>query len=88
MHEYNYSICLLLYIIDVLGRKNAINKYLEKIKCSVASIDDPNTLDRILALMMKANASTAISDSNPPSKFEKIDHFAPRQKNENTASIH
>ena len=65
-----------------IRKKNAINKYLEKIKCSVASIDDPNTLDRILALMMKANASTAISDSNPPSKFEKIDHFAPRQKNE------
>ena len=57
--------------IDVLGRKNAINKYLEKIKCSVASIEDPNTLDRILALMMKANASTAISDINPQSKFEK-----------------
>ena len=55
---------------------------MEKIKCSVASIDDPNTLDRILALMMKANASTAISDINPQSKFQKKDHFALRQKNE------
>ena len=70
-------------IIDVLGRKKAINKYLENIKFSVDSIDDPNTLDRMLALLMKANASgTTISDRNPPYKFEKKDHFAPRQKNE------
>lgn len=73
---------MLFQIIDVLGRRKAINKYLEKIKFSVDSIDDANTLDRILALIMKANASTTISNSNCPYKFEKKDHFAPRQKNE------
>ena len=51
-------------------------------KSSVDSIDDPNTFDRILALLMKADTSTLISNSNPHYKFNKRDHFAPRQKNE------
>ena len=91
LHSYVFSVSatyittymiILFQIIDVLGRKKAIDKYLEKIKFSIDSIDDPNTLDRILALLMKADTSTLISDSNPHHKFDKKDHFAPRQKNE------
>ena len=39
------SMIILFQIIYILGRKKAIDKYLEKIKSSVDSIDDPNTLD-------------------------------------------
>ena len=67
---------------EVLGRKKAINQYLQKIKLGMDYINEPNTLDRILALLIKANASITVSDSNAQQKFEKKDHFAPRQKNE------
>lgn len=67
---------------EVLGRMTAINQYLYKIKLGVDYINEPNTLDRILALLIKADASITVSDSNIQQKFEKKDHFAPRQKNE------
>ena len=69
----------------VSGRKKAIKEYLEKITLSVESTNDPETLDRILALLIKADASVTTYDridSSPHQKFEKKDKFAPRQKNE------
>ena len=66
----------------MLGRKKAINRYLEKIKLGIEDTNEPNTLDRILALLMKVDASITVSDSTIQEKFDKKDHFAPRQKNE------
>ena len=57
---------------------------MEKIKSSVDSIDNPNTLDRILALLIKADTSTLISDSNPDYNFDKRDHcFKAKEKSKN-----
>ena len=64
----------------MLGRKKAINQYLEKIKLGIEDTNDPNTLDRILALLMKVDASITVSDSTIQEKFDKKDHFAPRRK--------
>lgn len=67
---------------EVLGRKKAINEYLHKIKLAIDSINESNTLDRILALLIKADASITVSGSDVQQKFEKKDYFASRQKNE------
>ena len=67
---------------DLLGRKKAIQEYLDKLKLSVENTDDPDTLDRILALLMKADASVSTCVDSSLQKFEKKDTFAPRQKNE------
>jgi len=66
----------------LLGRKKAIQEYLDKLKLSVENTDDPDTLDRILALLMKADASVSTCVDSSLQKFEKKDTFAPRQKNE------
>jgi len=70
-----------------LGRKKAVREYLDKLKNGVENTNDPDTLDRILALLMKADASITTCDNNPHQKFEKKETFAPRQKNETQLSF-
>ena len=55
----------------MLGRKKVIIKFLEKTKFGMEDIKEPNTLDRILALLMKVDASITVSDSTIQLKFEK-----------------
>ena len=55
------------------------------ITSDVQNVDDPNTLDRVLALMTQASASLAAAetfDHKQVNAFVKKDHFAPTQKNE------
>ena len=41
-----------------MGKKKAILHYLENIKSKIEDIDQPDALDRILALLIQADAST------------------------------
>ena len=68
---------------DTAGRKKAILLYLDKIRSRIQEIDDQYILDRILSLMMQADTSSRVLESNSDTKeFEKKDTFAPAQKNE------
>lgn len=82
-----YCIHNLFSYTEVSGRKKAINEYLQRIKLGIDCINEPNTLDRILALLIKADASITVPGSNIQQKFDKKDHFAPRQKNETQLSF-
>ena len=73
-----YNHVIIYSQIEVLGRKKIIKQFLEKIKLGIEDINDPNTLDQILAMVMKAGASITVSDSTIQQKFEK-NHFATRQ---------
>ena len=66
-----------------MGKKKAILHYLENIKSKIEDIDQPDALDRILALLIQADASTRILETEKtPREFETNDYFAPAQKNE------
>ena len=64
-----------------MGKKKAILHYLENIKSKIEDIDQPDALDRILALLIQADASTRILETEKtPREFETKDYFAPAQK--------
>ena len=66
---------------DTAGRKKAILLYLDKIRSRIQEIDDQYILDRILSLMMQADTSSRVLESNSDTKdFEKQDTFVPTQK--------
>ena len=85
--EFLYYFCKLkkslIDITDITGRKRAIKHYIDEISSAVGSIDDVNTLDRILSLLMQATSSVKVlSSEDNTMEFEIKDHFAPTQKNE------
>ena len=76
----------------VSGRKKAIKEYLEKITVSVESTNYPETLDRILALLIKADASvttysmTGLTTALIKSLRRKINLHQGRKMRHNSAS--
>ena len=64
-----------------MGKKKAIQCYLENIKSMIEDIDQPDTLDRVPALLIQADASTRVLETEKtPKEFETKDYFAPAQK--------
>ena len=45
---------IILAFLDVTGKKAAVKVYLRNIEESIADIDDPHTLDRVISLLTQA----------------------------------
>ena len=90
--EFLYYFCKLkkslIDITDITGRKRAIKHYIDEISSAVGSIDDVNTLDRILSLLMQATSSVKVlSSEDNTMEFKIKDHFAPTQKMKHNCSL-
>lgn len=73
------------YFIDVTGKKKAIHNLLDDIRDNIDCLDDPNILERVLALLTQASVGIKAAVPAPVDslkEFEKKDYFAPTQKNE------
>ena len=82
-----FPVLIITYSKAINGRKKTIQQYAAAITSNIQDVDDPNTLDRVLALLTQASASLtaaaeACSDNKQVNTFVKKDHFAPTQKNE------
>ena len=72
-----------MYIIHneaINARKKTVQQLATTITSDVQNVDDPNTLDRVLALMTQASASLAAAETfnhKQVNAFVKKDHFAP-----------
>ena len=80
-----YIVIYIVHIQAINARKKTIQQYATIIASAVQNVNDPNTLDRVIALMTQASASltaAATSDDKQTNSFVKKDHFAPTQKNE------
>ena len=80
-------IIIIIYTINVVlnARKKTIQQYATAIASAVENVNDPNTLDRVIALMTQASVSLKAakdSDDKQVNAFVKKDQFAPTQKNE------
>ena len=78
-----YIAIYIVHIQAINARKKTIQQYATTIASAVQNVNDPNTLDRVIALMTQASASltaAATSDDKQTNSFVKKDHFAPTQK--------
>lgn len=69
----------------MVRKKKSIMDHLENIKGHIHDVDDPDTIDRVYALLIQTNEAIRIAAANEDSqlkKFIKKDHFFPTQKNE------
>lgn len=55
---------------------------MERIEACIDDENDPNVLDRILALLVQADAAIQTSATPQLKTFQKKDKFSPAQKNE------
>ena len=72
-------------LIDIMAKKKAALLVVDEIKKGIDGLNDPNGMDRVLALLSQASASikaAMVPMDTQTQPFEKKDHFYPTQKNE------
>ena len=73
----------MLAATDLSAQKNSVKEYLHQVQQGLESVQDPETLKRVLSLVMQAASSLkSVSNSDDVLPFTVKERFSPAQKNE------